>query len=290
MSSTLQEAPVPSLVPAPRHIDPVDVYLVLTLALGDNPPPSFIFNTDTTPLYRNPYNVYVLEYPDGSRYAVQVPIRMRILPRAEIQDLIENEAANLEELAEAKFPYSPRLVTYSATYVNYLRFPYIIMTFIEGRPLEWTDLAPGPCERQWLFIQLAEIIYELTMCTLQHESGMSLHSCALDFLANMMFIDPAMTAERFLTDRVDTKIFQVIRKQRKDLSLQDCLFLRFLVKQISSIPNSLYPNTGEGVSNEPSNATATALAHDNLSAANILIDDEYNIKGSVLPYPPSQQS
>lgn len=167
MQSTLQPGQQP-----PLQINTVDVYLVLTLARGDNPPPSFILDTRAYPFIRSPYDVYVFEYPDGSRYAVQIPIRMHDCPRTEIQELIEDEAANLEDLAVAKFPYSPRLVTYSATYANYLRFPYIIMTFIEGCPLEWSDTFPDARVRQWVLIQLAEIIYELTMCTLQQESGM----------------------------------------------------------------------------------------------------------------------
>lgn len=86
-------------------------------------------------------------------------------------------------------------------------------------------------------------------------------------------------------DKVDNKIFQVIRKQRDDLSLQDGLWLRFILRQIGTIPNPLYPNndTGPHVSKKESDATATALAHDNLCASNILIDDRYNIKGSLPP-------
>lgn len=277
----------------PPEINTVDVYLVLTLALGDNPPPSFILDTRAHPLYRPPYDVYVLQYPDGTRYAVHVPIRMHGCPRTEIQDLIENEAANLEELAQVKFPYSPRPISYSATYVNYLRFPYIVTTFIEGTPLEWTDLTPHQNVRQWVLIQLAEIIYELTMCTLEHESGMFLlrveHcSCALNAVfAHNLLIHQGMDAEQFLLDKIDSKIFQVIRKQRDDLSLHDCLFLRLLLRQISHIPNPLYPDTGPNVSNEPSNAAATALTHDNLCASNILIDDYYNIKGSAPPLSPN---
>lgn len=176
MPSTLQPGQQP-----PPEINTVDVYLVLTLARGDNPPPSFILDTCAHPLNRGPYDVYVLEYPDGSRYAVQIPIRMHGCPRAEIQELIEDEAANLGDLAAAKFPYSPRPVTYSGTYANYLRFPYIIMTFIEGCPLEWSETFPDARVRQWVLIQLAEIIYELTTCTLQQESGMRFSLITMDF-------------------------------------------------------------------------------------------------------------
>lgn len=183
MQSTLQPRQQP-----PPEINTVDVYLVLTLARGDNPPPSFILNTRAHPLNRGPYDVYVLEYPDGSRYAIQIPIHMHGCPRTEIQELIEDEAANLEDLGAAKFSHSPRLVTYSATYANYLRFPYIIMTFIEGCPLEWSDTFPDVRVRQWVLIQLAEIIYELTTCTLQQESGMRFSLVPMDCCSCSQFV------------------------------------------------------------------------------------------------------
>lgn len=110
----------------------------------------------------------------------------------------------------------------------------------------------------------------------------------------MGLIDEGMTAERFLTDKVDKKMFQVIRKERDDLSLQDCLFLRMLLRQISTIPNEVYPDPPDDDATEsnkptasrpkkPSIVTATALVHDNLCAASILVDDMYNIKGFVSP-------
>lgn len=156
-------------------ISTVDVYLVLTLARGSNPPPTFILNTNINPLQRGPYEVYVLQYPNGTRYAVQIPLRMHgCYSRAEIQDTIETEAATLQELEQVQFPHAPRFVDCSPTYVNYLRFPYIIMTFMEGRPLEWTDCFPDLRVRMWLLIQLAEIVCQLTVCTLQDEQGMFL--------------------------------------------------------------------------------------------------------------------
>lgn len=95
-----------------------------------------------------------------------------------------------------------------------------------------------------------------------------------------------MTAERFLTDKIDKKMFQVIRKQMNDLSLQDCLYLRMLLRHISTMPNELYRNAEQDISNEQwHHVAATALTHDNLCASSILIDEQYNIKGSVSPYP-----
>lgn len=98
-----------------------------------------------------------------------------------------------------------------------------------------------------------------------------------------------MTAERFLTDKIDKKMFQVIRKQMNDLSLQDCLYLRMLLRHISTMPNELYRDADQDVPNEQRHhIAAAALTHDNLCASNILVDEQYNIKGSVSPYTPSR--
>lgn len=156
------------------EINADDVHFVASLVHGLENPPFFILDTRRHPLHRGPYDVWAFQYPNGARYAFQVPIRMQNHPRVEITDLIEQEAANLELLAQAEFDYSPRPVTYSATFANHLRYPYIITSWIDGRPLEWTEKVPiQQSQRTYLLRQVASVLFKLVRCTFQHESGRS---------------------------------------------------------------------------------------------------------------------
>lgn len=281
--------------PSMIKINPDDVHFVASLVHGFENAPTFIFESRVYPFRRGPYDAWVFQYPDGSRCAVQVPIHMQNRPRTETESLIEHEVANLEKLAQAQFAWSPRPISYSATFANHLRYPYIITTWIDGRPLEWTDTVPEIPQRGLVLQQLAGILFELVQCTLQPESGAS-HRACLYFVLSMLilliffWIDPSITADRFLRDKIDKKMMQVIRNQTKELTIPDCMALRLLARQISIIPSEIYPNNDPNVPNEPCAVAASALAHDDLCASNILIDDNYRITGSLCTKSRSKRS
>lgn len=154
-------------------INPDDVLFVATLIHGLDKAPSFIYNTRNHPFRWGPFDVYALQYPDGTKYAVKVPTQMADRPRIEISNMIESEAANLEKLALVNFKFAPRPIRFSATFANHLRFPYIITTWIEGKPLVWNDRFPAKEKhRQEVLRYVLVIIYELVRCTLQFEAGM----------------------------------------------------------------------------------------------------------------------
>lgn len=158
--------------PSKVTINPDDVLFVATLIHGLDKAPNFIYGTRKRPHRWGLFDVYALQYPDGTKYALKVPTRMADRSRLEITSMIESEAANLEKLAQAKFHFAPRPITYSASFANHLRFPYIVTTWIEGKPLEWTDTFPAKEEhRQTVMRFIILVIYELVRCTLQHETG-----------------------------------------------------------------------------------------------------------------------
>lgn len=75
-----------------------------------------------------------------------------------------------------------------------------------------------------------------------------------------------MTADGFFTDLIGRKILRVNSGQLREISLQDCLNLQIL---------------GRKIAGKAPEITSFAISHDDLAPHNIIVDDEFNIKGSV---------
>jgi len=69
----------------------------------------------------------------------------------------------------------------------------------------------------------------------------------------------------FLRDSIDRKILRVERGQLREVSLRDCLSLRVLGRRIAYTTPIV---------------SSFAVSHEDLTPHNIMVDDEYNIKGS----------
>lgn len=83
-----------------------------------------------------------------------------------VQFLIEEEVSILKRLEECGFSRSPRVTDYDASFDNPIRFPYMVLTWAEGKPLEWSDSVPSRREdRNKVIRQMADSILELAACT-----------------------------------------------------------------------------------------------------------------------------
>ena len=136
--------------------------------------PRFILGTRDYPLKRGFYAVYVFQYPDGSKCAVQLPIFMPSFTEEEreaITTTIEKEISTLAYLKDKGFSWSPRPITYSIQFDNPVKFPYMILSWIDGKPMEWNDQSPGSLDvRENVSKQLARIMVDLALATEQHRT------------------------------------------------------------------------------------------------------------------------
>jgi hypothetical protein len=150
-------------------IEPLAVLTVATYVQGQDHIPSFIFKTQKYPLKRGFYSIYALQYPDGSRCAVKIPIYMAHKTQEEqsiIAAAVDAEIATLEYLSSKKFAWSPKAITYSSNFQNPLGFPYMILTWMNGDSLEWNERMPRTLKlRESVLKQVAYIMLDLAMVT-----------------------------------------------------------------------------------------------------------------------------
>lgn len=111
------------------------------------------------------YHVYVVKYDDGYTCATHVPIYTPGVPPDVLTVMTAMEVSILKHLACNGFDWSPKVLASDMGYGNPLRFPYMILSVIEGRPLTWTASFPDRSAREKVLMQLANILHELWSCT-----------------------------------------------------------------------------------------------------------------------------
>lgn len=275
-----------------------DLLSVATYVQGPEKVPSFILNTRNHPIRNGFYSIYAFQYPDGSKYAVQLPTYMpheSEEERSAISTTIDEEIKTLEHLVNVKFPWSPRPVTYSSNFENVLKFPFMTLSLMHGDHLQWNDQVPADLKvREKVMMQLAHIMIDLARVT--EQTGI-FQSRSWNYHSTDCFGDIGMTCERFLLDIVDKKTLAVIREEMVGVNIVECLQLRKLVREAFVIPNEVYSHPGECLEgcthmrnnercmrnvNRLCTKSSTSISHEDLTADNIIIDTDYNIQGSVL--------
>lgn len=164
------------------RVKPLAVLSVATYVQGQDYIPSFILNTRKYPLKRGFYSIYAFQYSDGSRCAVKIPIYMAHKTPQEqsaITATVDAEIATLEYLSKKKFAWSPQPITYSSNFQNPLEFPYMILTWMDGYPLEWNERVPRTLKiRESVLKQVAYIMLDLARVT--EERGTFQSQCRTD--------------------------------------------------------------------------------------------------------------
>lgn len=159
--------------------NPYNVLAIASDAQHSGHEPRFILGTRDYPLKRGFYAVYVFLYPDRSKCAVQLPIFMPSSTEEEreaITTTIEKEISTLAYLKDKGFPWSPRPITYSNQFDNPVKFPYMILSWIDGKPMKWNDQIPASLNvRENVSRQLAHIMVELALATEQHRTPILLY-------------------------------------------------------------------------------------------------------------------
>lgn len=115
----------------------------------------------------------------GAMWTVRIPVHASHLSPESIANYVETEVSILKRLETSGFSWSPRLLGYNFRFDNSIGFPYIVLRWIEGTPLRWSDTIPPHREsRNKVLHQMADIILELAHCT--KEASMPIAPLLLD--------------------------------------------------------------------------------------------------------------
>ncbi|KAL1845130.1 hypothetical protein VTK73DRAFT_1064 [Phialemonium thermophilum] len=234
------------MVPASMITFPPEAVLDIVKAVcSDGTNTFFLHGTEDRPLSGKQCLIYVVQ--GIATCAVRIPVHLEHLPSEAISNYVDAEVSILRRLETSHFSWSPRVLGYDSGFNNPIKFPYMVLTWIDGKPLEWTEsIPPQGHTRDKVLYQLANILLELVSCTMHSK--------------------PGVTALTFLTDAVDRKIQRVKKGQLRDVRLEDCLVQRELVPRvIHDLPEASY----------------FVLSHEDLAAQNIIVDDEFNVKGII---------
>ncbi|KAK0609274.1 hypothetical protein B0T17DRAFT_546939 [Bombardia bombarda] len=207
---------------------------------------SFAFGTDTRPFSGKQCLVYVVAFPDDTKWSIRVPVHSIHAGQDAVCGSVEHEIFILRSLELGGFPWSPKLISHDSTFHNFIQFPYIISSWVPGTPLRWDDNTPACREdRDKIVRQIARIVTDLAGASQAPGDKKSVG---------------------FLTDVIDRKISRVLKGQVPNMGLRSCLFQRALVAEVFETPG------------EP---TTTLISHEDLDPSNIIVDNEFNIKGII---------
>ncbi|KAJ4287835.1 hypothetical protein N0V88_007545 [Collariella sp. IMI 366227] len=229
---------------------PVSPGQILTLASsirGDGSSPVFSFGTDHKPFNAGECRVYAVKFPDNVTWAVRVPVQAgEDLAPAALSCFVDAHAKILTKLTDAGFRWSPKLIHHDTGSDNAIGCPYLILSWIHGTALEWTDTVPSGELRAKVLHQVVDIQLELAECTkkLRHDASSS----------------------SFLTGMVDGQVRRTATGKVPEFRVRDCLIHRALVRHAVDKTLEFDP-------------TIFAVSHENLAAHSIIVDADHNITG-----------
>lgn len=149
-----------------RTFDTTNILKIVNLLRPDTASASFLFDTAEKPFSGGQCLIYAIGFPDGITWTVRIPARVSYLPLETISDEVNNEVSILKHLETKGFSWSPRTIDYDCSFNNVLEYPYKILTWVHGKPLEWSDSVPARREdRKKIINQMTDIILELAEST-----------------------------------------------------------------------------------------------------------------------------
>ncbi len=105
---------------------------------------------------------------NAASLAVRVPLYMdNADPNAKIETL-RTELATLNALEAKDFPWSPRCPGHSLTFDNAVEHPFLVLSWINGTQLSWTEDSPSQPVRDRVLKQMAMIQVALIEATLEN--------------------------------------------------------------------------------------------------------------------------
>lgn len=154
------------MAPSVEGFHPENIPSIVTGLRNDGTAASFCLGTADRPLSGKECVIYAVQFPDAATWAVRVPVHTSHLPPESITNFVETEVSILKRLQTSGFSRSPRLLGYNSGFDNPIGFPYLVLSWFEGTPLEWSDTIPPQREsRNKIIRQMVDIILELADCT-----------------------------------------------------------------------------------------------------------------------------
>jgi serine/threonine protein kinase len=252
----------PIMAPSVEGFHPENIPSIVTGLRNDGTAASFCLGTDHT-LSGKECVIYAVQFPDAATWAVRVPVHASHLPPESISNFVETEVSILKRLQTSGFSKSPKLLGYNSGFDNPIGFPYLVLSWFEGTPLEWSDTVPPQRERRNKIIrQMVDIILELADCTKEWRRN-SAHSFEASCLP--ILIGTRTSASKYLIKIIDRKIVRASHGQMPELQLRDCFIQRALASRVV----------------HPALETPFLISHEDLAPQNIIVDSENNIKGYI---------
>ncbi|KAF3063253.1 hypothetical protein CFAM422_010197 [Trichoderma lentiforme] len=193
--------------------------------------------------------IFKISFNGQTSIAVRVP--HQVDDQDDIIAIVQTEVRILQKLDEKGFRWSPRCCGFSLTFDNPIKYPFIILTWVEGSPLTWDDNFPLQLLRGALLDQIASIQLSLITCTQENRST---------------------SAATFFQRRMKNRSTQVREGIIPGLSEEDCISQQALVCRVLG---------------QDQHDTAFAVEHGDIKPNNIIVDENYNIKciiGSVIDW------
>lgn len=245
---------------------PEAILAIVKALASDGTKASFLHDTGDRPFSGGQCLVYAVQL--GSiACGVRIPVHYNHLPPSAVAECLALEVSVLRSLEARGFAWSPRVLGFDAGFDNPIKFPYVVFSWIDGKLLEWTPTVPQQRHvRDKVLRQMADIVFELVSCTEESSEFADVCHFHREGKLTWVCVGAGTTASTYMTEIIHGKMLRVCEGQIPGVLLHDCLVQLALVrKTVYEVPDD----------------SSFALAHGDLAAEHIIVDDEYNIKGFV---------
>lgn len=120
----------------------------------------FVMSTRERPFGGSECVIVVLQDEEGSKWAVRFQLQFREFPEHVVLT-VKKEVELRLAIGTAGVPGIPRLKTFSATFDNPARFPFIVSEWSEGGQLRWTESYSAISQRDKVIRSVALIVLDL---------------------------------------------------------------------------------------------------------------------------------
>jgi hypothetical protein len=113
-------------------------------------------------------HIFKVDFQNTTSLAVRVPLYMDSTGSPDVKiEALRTEMRNLEALEVKGFPWSPRCRGQSLTFNNAVKHPFLVLSWLDGAALSWSEDFPPQLVRDKVLRQMAAIQLALIECTLE---------------------------------------------------------------------------------------------------------------------------
>ncbi|KFZ04010.1 hypothetical protein V502_10481 [Pseudogymnoascus sp. VKM F-4520 (FW-2644)] len=202
----------------------------------------FIMDTRERPFGGSECVIVVLEDEEGSKWAVRFPLQFRAF-RDHVVLTVKREAELRLAIEKVGILGITKLNTFSATFDNPARFPFIVSEWAEGTQLRWTESYPAVPQRDKVIRSVARIVLDL-----------------------LQIQNKEYTATAYITALINRKIKRAQDSKLPAATLGECLDQQRLIAEY------LVPDLDRA---------PCVLVHVDLTAENVIVDQDFNVKAII---------